>query len=148
MWAHHRPPDQRGWQTTSTRAGSPRLTTSPPCAASDRARPDRYDRRPHAHALRQLRIINGWVVDNGANVGAVDATGVAIRYPLNMHQLLMIGAVVVHHGQQWDFVMHRRPQSAWAAHQLAIALEVHDKPPLRTMVSAAPTAAGALYPTP
>ncbi len=42
-----------------------------------------------------------------------------------IHRLLMIGAVVVHDGQQRDAVMRRRPQHARRVVQVAVALNIH-----------------------
>ncbi len=46
------------------------------------------------------------------------------RQPLHMHQLLMVAAVVVHHGEQSGILCRaRRPQYARGVHQVAVALD-------------------------
>ena len=86
--------------------------------------------RVHAHALRDLREVHVRLVDRRADVPARDAALVAVGHPLDVHHLLVIGAVVVHHGQQRDLVMRGGPQHAGRVQQVAVALDVHRQPPV------------------
>ena len=49
----------------------------------------------------------------------------ACCHDLHVHQLLMIGAVIVHDVQQRNLVMRRGPQDAGSVVQIAVALDVH-----------------------
>ena len=62
---------------------------------------------------------------------------------LQMHDLLVIGAIVVHHHQQRDLMVRRGPERARCVHQIAVAFDRDGKIPLSRLASAAPTAAGA-----
>ena len=68
----------------------------------------------------------------------------ALRHPLDVHHFLVIRAVVVHHAQQRDAVVRRRPERARRVHQIAVGLDAHREPAVPRLASAAPTAAGAL----
>ena len=59
---------------------------------------------------------------------ARDAALVAVGHALDVHHFLVIRAVVVHHRQQRDLVMRRRPQHAGRVEQVAVALDVHRQP--------------------
>ena len=77
-----------------------------------------------------------------------DAALVPVGHALNVHDLLMIGAVVVHDEEQRDLVVRRRPQDPGAyIRSPSFWICTHSRPYLRC-ASAAPTAAGAAKPTP
>src|SRR5712691_1773805 len=50
----------------------------------------------NAHALRQSREVDIGVIEGGADVWVGNAAIVAVGHALQVHQLLMIGAVVMH----------------------------------------------------
>ena len=52
-----------------------------------------------------------------------DAAIVAVGHDLHLHQLLMIGAVVVHDDQERNAVVRRGPQHAGREHQVAVVLD-------------------------
>src|SRR3546814_6147183 len=49
-----------------------------------------------------------------------------VGHALDVHHLLVIGAVVVHHVQDRDAVMRRRPQRAGRIEKVAVGLDVDD----------------------
>src|SRR5260221_9069414 len=81
--------------------------------------------RVHAQSLRKFCVVDTRVVDGGADSRAIHAAAVAIGHDLHLHHLLMIGAIVVHDGQQRNAVMRRGPQNAGCVHQVPVALDVH-----------------------
>jgi len=60
-----------------------------------------------------------------ADLHAIYAAAVAIRHNLHLHHLLMIGAIVVHDGEQRNAVMRGGPENSRRVHQIAVALDVH-----------------------
>src|SRR5579862_5744754 len=53
----------------------------------------------HAHTLSQFRIIDGRIDQRRADGCASDSSGMLIRHDLNLHDFLMVGAVIVHDEQ-------------------------------------------------
>src|SRR5271166_459795 len=84
--------------------------------------------RVQAQALCELRIINAGVINRGANLGAIDSAAVAIGHDLHLHDLLMIGAIVVHDRQERNAMMRGGPQNSGSVHQVAVALDIHGQP--------------------
>ena len=56
--------------------------------------------------------------------GTINAALVPGGHTLDVHDLLVIGAVVVHDGKQGDAVVSRGPQHARRVHEIAIALGI------------------------
>ena len=50
-----------------------------------------------------------------------------VGHALDVHDFLVIGAVVVHHRQQRNPVMRRGPQDAGRVHQIAVGLDADDE---------------------
>ena len=75
--------------------------------------------------MRQLGIIDIRLGHGGADAGAIDAAIVPVGHDLHLHHFLMIGAVVVHHGEQRNVVMRRGPQNSGGIHQIAVILDIH-----------------------
>src|SRR5262249_1477727 len=46
-------------------------------------------------------------------------------HDLNLHQLLMVGAIVVHDDQQRNAMMRGGPENPWSKHQVAIILNAN-----------------------
>ena len=67
----------------------------------------------------------------------------AVGHALHVHDLLVIGAVVVHDAQQRNLVMRRGPQHAGRVHQVAVGLDADREAAVLAFASAAPTDAGA-----
>src|SRR5206468_3510321 len=84
-----------------------------------------------AQGLRKLRVVDVRIPDRGADVWILDAALAPIGHALEMHDLLMVGAVVPHDGEHGNLVMRRRPERAWGIHGVAVVLEVDAKPPVR-----------------
>ena len=53
-----------------------------------------------------------------------------VGHALDVHEFLVIRAVVVHHHEQWDVMMRRGPQYAGGVHQIAVAIDAHRQPPV------------------
>ena len=81
--------------------------------------------RVHSHALRDLGEIDVGIGHRGADHRAIDAAARAVRHALHLHQLLVIGAIIVHHREKRNVVMRRSPQHARRVHQVAIVLNIH-----------------------
>src|SRR6476469_7535809 len=84
--------------------------------------------RPHPHRTRQLAVVDGRIFETRADrtyvvAKAGDAVA-AVRHALNVHHLLMIAAIIVHHRQQWNLVPCRGPQHAGRIHEVAVRLEI------------------------
>ena len=82
----------------------------------------------HAVPLRHFCIVDVGFPEGGADVDPVHAPIALARHSLDQHDLLMIGAVVVHDGQQGDAVMDRRPQHTRGVVQVAVGLNVDRQP--------------------
>jgi len=78
----------------------------------------------HAETLRELGEVDGGIVYRSADLGAVDATAVAIGHDLYLHDFLMIGAVVMHYAKKGNAMVRCGPENARGIHQIAIALNV------------------------
>src|SRR6266700_3736199 len=63
----------------------------------------------HPHALRQLGEIHIRVRKRSPDSGAVDSALVPVGHALHVHELFVIGAVIVHDAQQRNAMMRRRP---------------------------------------
>ena len=79
--------------------------------------------RVDAHPLRDLREVDVRILDRRPDVSARDAAIVPVGHALQVHDFLVIRAVVVHHRQDGDPVVCRRPQHSWRIHQVAVALD-------------------------
>jgi hypothetical protein len=58
----------------------------------------------------------------------LDAALMPIGHPLNVHHFLMVGSVVMHHRQQRDAVVRRRPKDPVGIHQVPVRLRVNVEP--------------------
>ena len=76
------------------------------------------------HALRYLCVVDVRSSDGSSDIAVRDAAAVPVGHDLDLHNLLMVRAVVVHDAQERDFVMRRRPQDSWGVHQIAIVLNI------------------------
>jgi len=65
--------------------------------------------RVPAHALRELRVVDRWIVDRRSDVRAADAPVPAVAHALHVHYFLMIRTVIVHDCEQRDAVVSRGP---------------------------------------
>src|SRR5262245_16389606 len=83
--------------------------------------------RPPAHRFRKLVILDVGVLDAGADrthVAAQAGHAVAeVGQALDVHDLLVIAAVVVHHRKQRDLVLRGGPQHARCVHEVAVGLD-------------------------
>src|SRR5262245_39370106 len=88
--------------------------------------------RPPAHRLRELVVLDVRIHDAGANrpyiVAQICHSISEAGESLHMHELLVVAAVVVHHGEKWDFVLRSGPQHAWCVHQVAVRLNADREP--------------------
>src|ERR1035437_10112827 len=88
--------------------------------------------RPPAHGFRQLVILDVRVLDAGAGRAHIIAQArdavVEVGQALDVHDLLMVAAVVVHHGEKRNFMPRRGPQHARRVHQIAVGLDAHGEP--------------------
>src|SRR6185503_19483952 len=66
-----------------------------------------------------------------ARVG--DAALMSIGHPLDVHDLLMVGAVVVHHAQEWNPVMRGGPQRSRGVHEVTVILNADAQPAMLPM---------------
>ena len=110
--------------------GSPRLTTSSArvMAGAEIVRVRDRALRVDAHPLRDLREVDVRILDRRPDVRARDAAVVPVGHALQVHDLLVIRAVVVHHREQRNPVMRRRPPHAGRVHEVAVALNRHRQP--------------------
>jgi hypothetical protein len=53
----------------------------------------------NTHASCDRREVDVWIFDPGADAGIGDAALMSIGHALDVHDLLMVGAIVVHHAQ-------------------------------------------------
>ena len=117
----------RGCVTTSMSDGSPRFTTSSerriagPSSFGLVIGPCEWTPIPCADPCEvDIRIVDG-----RPDGRTRDAALVPIRHPLDVHDLLMVRAVVVHQGEQRDLVMRGRPPDTRRVEEVAVALNVH-----------------------
>src|SRR5712692_3981703 len=100
----------------------------------------------HAHAPRQLRVMDVGVLERRADVGAGDAAIVAVAHALQVHDLLVVRAVVVHDTQHRDAVMGGGPQNARRVHQIAVVLDTDGKSPMFAVGERGPHGRGRTVP--
>ena len=83
-----------------------------------------------AHAFREHRVVDIGIRDLGSDFALVDvdAAIVLVGHALQLHDLLMIRAVVVHHGEQRDAMMRGGPQDSVSHHQIAVGLNGNAEP--------------------
>ena len=81
-----------------------------------------------AHAARNHRIVNIRIFKRCADSGIGDAPLMAVGHPLDMHDLLMIGTVVVHDAEQRNAMMCGGPQRARSVHEITVILYADAKP--------------------
>src|ERR1700730_9280878 len=79
----------------------------------------------HAHALRQLGVLDIRRGDGGADIGAIDAAVMPVGHDLHLHHFLMIAAIIVHHAEQRNLVMRGGPEDAGRVHQIAVTLDIY-----------------------
>src|SRR5579872_5387595 len=65
-----------------------------------------------AHAFREHRVIDIWIDDCGADAGILDAALVPVGHALNMHDLLMVGAVIAHDREKRNAMVCGGPEHA------------------------------------
>src|SRR5262249_24474547 len=82
------------------------------------------------HALRQLAVIDIGILDGGADSSPFDPSIVPVCHALEMHHLLMVGTVIVHHAQQTDTVMSCGPEHARRVHEISVILDIHRQTPI------------------
>ena len=106
----------RGCVTTSMSAGSPSFYDIERALESRRQVLRIGDRafRVHAETARQPRVVDVRVLDRRSNPRRRHATLMPVGHALNVHDFLMVGAVVVHDRQQRNPVVRRRPQARLA----------------------------------
>src|SRR5579871_3346857 len=78
-------------------------------------------------AARQGRVVDERVFEAGADVRVVDAALMPVRHALDVHDFLMIGAVVMHDAQERNAVMRRGPKDSGSVHQIAVVLNAYAK---------------------
>ena len=102
--------------------------------ASAGARSPGFSIGPSAYSplLGQLRVIDVRVLERRPNRCAIDTAVVTIRHTLNVHDFLVIRAVVVHHRAE-ECDGGRCPQDARRMHQVAVRLNVHGEAAMRTI---------------
>src|SRR6202522_4694805 len=83
-----------------------------------------------SHALSHFCEIDRRIVDHRPYFCAVDPALASIRHPLNMHELLVVGAVVMHDVENGNAVMRRRPHNAGSVQQISIVLNVDAQAPM------------------
>src|SRR5215831_3932388 len=77
---------------------------------------------PPAHRFRKLVILDAGA--DRTHVAAQAGHAVAeVGQALDVHDLLVIAAVVVHHREQRDLVLRRGPQHARCVHEVAVGLD-------------------------
>src|SRR5207302_9391544 len=81
-----------------------------------------------AHALRHLGIVDVRILDGRSDSCAFDPAIVPVPHTLQVHDLLMVGAIIVHHGQHWNPMVRGGPQHAGSVHQITIILDIHGQP--------------------
>src|SRR4029079_9071317 len=81
----------------------------------------------HAVGFGHLGVVDEGVFERGPDVGAVDAAVLFGGYHLDVHAFLVVGAVVVDHVQERDFVMRGGPEDAGGIIQIAIGIDVYSQ---------------------
>ena len=79
----------------------------------------------------EARLRGLWPPGAGAlgTAAALAAAVVPVRHALEVHELLVVRAVVVHHREQRDLVLGGGPQHAGRVHEVAVGLDADRKPP-------------------
>src|SRR5215472_5896262 len=84
--------------------------------------------RPPAHRLRKLVVLNVRVLDAGADwpqvVTEIGHAIAEVGQALEVHDLLVIAAVVEHYGQLRNVVPCGGPQHTRRVHEIAVGLDV------------------------
>jgi len=78
----------------------------------------------NAHPLGDLGVIDVGIVKGRADSAVINPALVPVGHTLEVHELLMIRAIVVHDAQERDLVMRGGPQDSRGVHDIAIILEV------------------------
>src|SRR5207247_3241912 len=83
-----------------------------------------------AHTSRHHGVVDVGILKSGSNagVGVERAALMSERHALDMHDLLVISAIIVHRHQEWDAMMCRRPQSARSTHEVTVFLDTDREP--------------------
>src|SRR5882762_2089681 len=77
----------------------------------------------HAHTLSELGIVDIRTYDGCSNIGTRNSAVMPVRHALNMHELLVVTAIVVHDAEQRNLVVRGGPQNPGGVHQVSIALD-------------------------
>src|SRR5882757_1746054 len=77
----------------------------------------------HAHALSELGIVDIRTYDGCSNIGTRNSAVMPVRHALDVHEFLMVAAIVVHDAEKRDLVVRRGPQNPGGVHQVPIALD-------------------------
>src|SRR4029077_10557901 len=76
--------------------------------------------------FRELVILDVGILDAGAEwphvITEVSHAIAKIGNPLDVHDLLMIAAIVVHYRKQRNFMSCRGPEHTWRVHEVAVGL--------------------------
>src|SRR5262245_38415952 len=86
------------------------------------------------HRIGELRIAHERIADRGRDVPPVHAAITPRGHALQMHDLLMISAVVVHDRGHRNAMMGQGPQRARRVHAVAVRLNV-DREPAHLLVA-------------
>src|SRR5580700_4343535 len=84
----------------------------------------------HAVGLSHFCVVDEGIGEGGADVSAVHAAVGAVAHQLDLHQFLMIAAVVVHDGEKRDLVVARGPEDAGGVVEVAVALDIDTEAPV------------------
>ena len=81
-------------------------------------------------AFRDGREIDVGVGQSGPDMRVLDATHTTPAHHLQIHDLLVIGTIVVHDVEDRDTMMGRRPQCPQCVHEITITLYRDTHPPI------------------
>src|SRR5262249_33781006 len=84
----------------------------------------------NAHRIREFGEADVWIADRGGDMPTVHPALTPSRHTLQVHDLLMIGAVVVHDGEHRYLMVRARPDRAGRIHAVAVRLDVHGEAPM------------------
>src|ERR1700746_154174 len=75
-----------------------------------------------SHALCDFCVIDSRIVQCSADVGFSDAAIMAQRHPLNMHDFLVVSAVIMHDTEERNRMVRGGPEHTGCVHQIAVIL--------------------------